>query len=199
MLELLILAIFTRCIFRMIKTSSKKRFKLPIWERENGKQEMEIWLTGFLAKLKRNSTRTQKCRLISSVERMKFEEDLHAVLWQCVRFGEEEAEIFDKDEDSLENIKLTRFQKNLLNSSDVLKNQLIFRSKIKEESGKWDVSGDLKKKVISEGGEALVLSQKFGDLETAVRVQIFDPFLFTNGFHLDFLDWRIHFEKGWIF
>jgi hypothetical protein len=84
MLELPILAIFAICIFGMIKTSktSEKRVKLPIWEKENGKEEMKIWLTGFLAKMKRTSTRTQKCRLILSVERMTFEDNINAVMWE---------------------------------------------------------------------------------------------------------------------
>jgi hypothetical protein len=199
MLELPILAIFATCIFGMMKTSPKKRVKLPIWERENGKQEMEIWLTGFLAKLKRNSTRTQKCRLILSVERMNFEDNWNAVLWQYVRFGEEEAEIFEKDKTSLEKIKVTKFQKMILKSDSSLKNELLCRSKIKPETGKWDIPADLKNMKISFGGEALVFSENFGDLETALRVQIFDPFLFTNDFGFDSLTWKIHFQKGWIF
>jgi hypothetical protein len=35
-------------------------------------------------------------------------------------------------------------------------------------------------------------------LETAVRLQIFDPFLFTSDFGVDSLSWKIHFEKGLI-
>ena len=197
MLELPILAIFATCIFGMIKTSPRKRVKLvPVWERENGKEEMEIWLTGFLPKLKRNSTRTQKCRLISSVERMLFKIDWHAVRWEYVRFGEEEAEIFFKGEVSLEKIKLTEFQKIILESDSSLKNQLLCRSKIKPETGKWDIPADLKNKKISFGGEALVFSEKFGDLETALRVQIFDPFLFSEDFGVNSISWKIHFERG---
>ena len=93
MLKLPILAIFATCILGMIKTSSKKRVKLQIWERKNGKEEMAIWLTGFLAKLKRTTTRTQKCRLILSVERMLIEDKkpgakpLDTVLWEYVQSG----------------------------------------------------------------------------------------------------------------
>jgi hypothetical protein len=199
MLELPILAIFATCIFGMIKTSSKKRVKLPIWERENGKREIEIWLKGFLAKMKRNSTRTQKCRLILSVERTKFEEDSelvdNAFVWEYVRFGEDEAEIFDENKRSLEKLKLTEFQKMILKTDSSLKNQLLCRSKINEEAGKWEISADLQSKKISSGGEALIFSERFEDLETAVRVQIFDPFLFTKDFGLDLLTWTIHFQK----
>jgi hypothetical protein len=198
MLELPILAIFATCIFGMIKTSPKKRVKLvPIWERENGKREMKIWLTGFLAKLKRNSTRTQKCRLILSVERIKFEKDVYAAWWQYVRFGEEEAEIFNKDKRILEKIKLTEFQKMILQSDSSLTNQHLCRSKIKPETKKWEIPADLKNKKISfGGGEALVFSENFGDFKTAVRVQIFDPFLFTNDFGIDSLTSKINFQNG---
>ena len=66
MLELPILAIYVTCIAGMITAATRKRDERPPWERENGKEEIGKWLTGFLAKLKRNSTRTEKCRLISS-------------------------------------------------------------------------------------------------------------------------------------
>ena len=75
MLEFSILAILATCIAGMIQVATSKREKLPVWERENGKKEIEKWLKGFLAKLKRTSTRTEKCRLILAVERMQFEDD----------------------------------------------------------------------------------------------------------------------------
>ena len=113
MLELPFLAIYVTCIAGMITAATRKRDKRPVWERENGKEEIGKWLTGFLAKLKRNSTRTEKCRLISSVERMTFEDIHYAAWWKYVRFGEDEAEIFRKNKSSLEKIKLTDFQKTL--------------------------------------------------------------------------------------
>ena len=85
----------------------------------------------------------------------------------------------------------------ILKSDSSLKNQLLCRSKIKHESGKWEIPVDLQNEKISSGGEALIFSERFGDLETAVRVQIFDPFLFTKDFGLDLLTWTIHFhQKG---
>ena len=196
MLELPIIAILATCIFGMIKTSSKKRVKLPIWEKENGKEEMEIWLTGFLAKLKRTTTRTQKCRLILSVERMLFEEDWYAAAWEYVRFGDDEAETFWPSKTSLQKLKVTEFQKMILKLDPSLKNQLISRSKIEQETGQRDIPNDLTSRKISEGGEALVFSEIFGEQETAVRVQVFDPFLFTNNFGFWSLSWKIHFGKG---
>jgi hypothetical protein len=203
MLEFSIFGILATCIAGMITAVSRKRDDLPVWKRENGKREFENWLTGFLVKLKRTSTRTEKCRLISSVERMTFEEDNYAVLWKYVRFGEDEGEIFwPKNfwpkKKSLQKIKLTDFQKIILNSNANLKNEMISRSEIREENGEWDIPAELQSKIISEGGEALVFSEEFGNLETAVRLQIFDPFLFTKNFGLDSISWKIHFEKGLI-
>ena len=50
MLEFSILAILATCIAGMIQVATSKREKLPVWERENGKNEIEKWLEGFLAK-----------------------------------------------------------------------------------------------------------------------------------------------------
>ncbi|CBY31500.1 unnamed protein product [Oikopleura dioica] len=197
MLEFSILAILATCIAGMIQIVSSKRETLPVWERENGKKKIEKWLKGFLAKLKRTSTRTEKCRLILAVERMQFENDNYAPLWQYIRFGEENGDIFGKFKQSLQKIKITNFQKQLLKSNAALKNKLIGHSEIKEERGEWQIPAELKIKVISEGGEALVFSENFGICEFAVRLQIFDPFLFTNDFGLDLLTWKINFEKDY--
>ena len=195
MLEFSIFGILATCIAGMITAAMRKGDDLPVWERENGKREFEKLLTGFLAKLKRNSTRTEKCRLISSVERMTFEDDDCAGWWKNVRFGEDEVEIFDKFR-CLQKIKLTEFQKMILISNSNLKNVMISRSEIREENGEWEIEAELKKKLLSKGGEALVFSEKFGNLETAVRLQIFDSSLFTSNFGLDSITWKIHFEKG---
>ena len=134
MLEFSILAILATCIAGMIQVATSKREKLPVWERENGKKEIEKWLNGFLAKLKRTSTRTEKCRLILAVERMQFEDDDFAALWNHVQFGEENGEIF-WNKKSFQKIKITEFQKLILKSNAALKNQQIGHSEIKEEKG----------------------------------------------------------------
>ena len=199
MLELPIITALVTCIAAMITRAQSRKRKtkaaLPVWERENGKEEIEIWLVDFLAKLKRTTTRTQKCRLILSVERMQFEDDWHAVNWQFVRFDKDEAEIFWEDK-SLQKIILTEFQKDILNSDHKLKGIRLSRSEIKEENGIWEIPADLRTRIISEGGEALVFSNNFRNIETAVRLQIFDAFVFTNDFGLDSLSWKIHFQKG---
>mgnify|MGYP003340822297 FL=1 len=97
---------------------------------------------------------------------------------------------------NLQKMKISEFQKMILKSDSSLKNQLIGRSEIKEENGEWQIPAELEAKLISQGGEALVFCEKFGNFETAVRIQIFDPFLFTKDFGLDSLTWKIHFEKG---
>ena len=197
MLELPILAIYLTCIAGMIRFASKRRDSRPPWERDDGKEKIEIWLKAFLPKLTRNSTRTQKCRLISSIERMNFKDDSrywNAAIWQFVRFGENEAEILRKYKRGFEKLKLTEFQKMILKSNRELKNEMMSRSEINEENGKWHFSDDFE--IISEGGEALVLKEKFGDFETAVRLQIFDSFLFTENFGFDSISFKIHFQKG---
>ena len=199
MLEFSILAILATCVAGMIQVSTSKRDALPVWQRENRKSEVENWMKSFLANLKRTSTRTQKCRIISAVERTDFEDDNYASWWKHVRFGEENVEIIAYTGRSLQEMKIPEFQKYLLKSDSSLKNQLIGRSEIKEENGEWQIPAELEAKLISQGGEALVFCEKFGNFETAVRIQIFDPFLFTNDFGLDSLTWKIHFEKGKIY
>ena len=198
MLELSILAICVTCIAGMIRVASRERNKAPPWKRRHGKEEIGNWLTNFFAKLKRTSTRTQKCRLISSVERMEFEDDWQFVYWKYVRFGDVEAEIFDKHKKLRQKLKITEFQKGILESDESLKHRYLSRSEINEENGEWKIPAELKEKLLSRGGEALVFSETFGDVKTAVRLQIFDPFLFTKDFGLDSITPKIHFEKGLI-
>ena len=40
-------------------------------------------------------------------------------------------------------------------------------SEIKEENGQWEIKAELKNKILSEGGEALVFSEKFGNFKKA--------------------------------
>jgi hypothetical protein len=162
----------------------------------NSKDEMKKWLTGFLPKLKRESTRKAQCRLILSVERMLFNAHKYAASWQYVRFEKNEAEILDKDKTPLQKIKITEFQRMILEPDEMKGSDAEFcRSDIRAEKGKWDIKEELEKERISEGGEALVFSQKFEDLTTAVRIHIFDPFLFTEEFCSKMVIWKAHFER----
>ena len=72
-------------------------------------------------------------------------------------------EIFEKDKTSHQKIKITEFQKTILKSDPSLKNQLICRSEIKPETGKWEIPADLRSRKISEGGEAILFSHDFVD------------------------------------
>jgi hypothetical protein len=135
--------------------------------------------------------------LILSVERMLFKDHKYAASWKYVRFGEDEAEILDEDKTPLQKIKITEFQRMILNSHKSFINAEIDRRKLKAETGKWTIPDDLNKPdEMSEGGEALVLTQKFEDFPIAVRVHIFDPYLFTAQFPSDKVTSKAHFEKG---
>jgi len=77
-----------------------------------------------------------------------------------------------------------------------LSNVFIGRSEIKEENGKWKLENELKGRIISEGGEAIVFCEKFGKDEMAVRIQIFDPFLFSQKFGADLIKFKTHLISG---
>ena len=55
-------------------------------EREVLRDKMDEWVKCFLPKLERKSTRTEKCRLIASVERQEFERDWSAEKWRFCKF-----------------------------------------------------------------------------------------------------------------
>jgi len=65
-----------------------------------------------------------------------------------------------------------------------------------EETGKWNLKNELKEKILSEGGEAIVLNQQFGENLAAVRIAVFDPFLFTKQFCDRQIKWRTHLISG---
>ena len=160
------------------------------------KNKVEAWLKGFVLKLKRKTSRSQKCRLLSAVERTEFSDDENAYYWQYCEFGAIKATIYNKWKNKREDFEMTAIQKEILAAEPALRNNLISRWEIKEERGEWELPDEIKGKLISEGGEALVISELFGNLEAAVRVQVFDPFLFTDGFGADSFSWRIHLSKG---
>ena len=107
MLEFSILAILATCVAGMIQLATSKREALPVWQRENRKIEVEKWMRRFLANLKRTSTRTQKCRIISAIERTDFENYRYAGWWKHVQFGEENVEIIAYTNYSLQKIKIS--------------------------------------------------------------------------------------------
>ena len=165
-------------------------------EREALRVKIGEWVKCFLPKLKRESTRNAKCRLLASVERHEFGHERYAERWRFCKFDGNRGIIFDGHKDELEEFEATSFQKKILRENPNLLNVLIGRSDINEENGKWQLLNGLKEKMISEGGEAIVFSEKFGEVEFAVRVQIFDPFLFTEKFRENQIKWRTHLLSG---
>jgi hypothetical protein len=165
-------------------------------EREALRGKLDEWLKCFLPKLKRESTRTAKCRLLASVERHEFEYKSDAEKWRYCKFVGNKGIIFKENKGQLVDFEATSFQKKILRENPELRNVFIGRSEIKEENGKWQLLDGLKEKIISEGGEAIVFSEKFGENEFAVRVQIFDPFLFTTMFAANQIKWKTHLFCG---
>ena len=169
----------------------------------NSEDAMGKWLKEFLVQLERTSSRSAQCRLILSVERMEFLDHEFATQWQYVRFGTDKSkiqylQILDKDRAPLQKMNITEFQRMIWKNDEFLNKKdsfVLSRSSIKPETGEW-ASGKFKSKKISEGGEALVFSEKFEDFTTAVRVHIFDSYLFTQKFGLESQTWKAHFDKG---
>ncbi|CBY40201.1 unnamed protein product [Oikopleura dioica] len=159
-------------------------------ERAVLRTEINEWVKSFLPKLKRESTRTERCRLIASVERQEFSLDRYARDWRFCKFVGKEGIIFDEYKEGFEKFKLTSFQKKILRRNPSLENVFLGRSEIKEETGFWKLNDELKNKIISEGGEAVIFLEKFGNLKAAVRIQIFDAFLFSTNFGENELKWK---------
>ena len=165
-------------------------------EREALRGKFDEWLKCFLPKLKRESTRTAKCRLLASVERHEFRDNFNAIYWRFCKFDGNKGILFDENKEKLEEFYATSFQMKILRENPDLLDIFIGRSEINEENGKWQFLNGLKEKIISEGGEAIVFSEKFGESEFAVRVQIFDPFLFTTMFAANQIKWKAHLISG---
>ena len=159
--------------------------------------EIDEWVKCFLPKLERESTRTEKCRLIASVERHEFGGYWNAENWRFCKFVGKNRIIFDDDKE--EKFKITSFQKKILRRNPSLKNVFLGRSEIKEETGFWKLNDELKNKIISEGGEAIIFLEKFGNLKAAVRIHIFDAFLFTSNFGANELKWKTNLISGKFF
>ncbi|CBY12417.1 unnamed protein product [Oikopleura dioica] len=169
-------------------------------EREILRNEIDEWVECFLPKLERESTREDKCRLVASVKRHEFGDYNHARPWGYCKFVGNTGIIFWEENIELERFKTTPFQRKILRRNPTLENVILGRFEIKEETGEWKLNDELKNKMISEGGEALIILEQFGKLETAVRIHVFDAFLFTTKFGQNELKWRTHlisdFEKA---
>ena len=147
------------------------------------------WFAEFHPKLKRTTTRTNLDKLLLSVERKDFRIDEMAC-WTEVDFKNcrrRKAEVRYGTEK--EEWVLTPLEIKILKNNRHFLGQKFERSALKEENGEWQLDSSLT--VVSEGGEALVLKESIGGNIFAVRVQIFDPFLFTNGLSEYGLDWHL--------
>ena len=138
------------------------------------------WLQNFSLNLKRKTTRTQRCRLLLSVERMEFENDHNAATWKNVAFNNGKVILYDGEHEKLETSDITFLQREIIRKNQDFQGERLSRYDIKEEYGTWKLGHELTLNLISAGGEAIILTDTFGDVEMAVRVHVFDPFLFTE-------------------
>ena len=179
------------------------------------RDSIETWLEPFLKTLKRETSRDDLDRLILSIERMDFDDEDDAG-WKHVIFEEKKEEFFGviyrlkKERDDKEKLTagykfkasllqtelLRSYQKSLPQKTSELR---IERSMLKEEKkGRWYVQCDgykeSERKFISAGGEAFVQKATINNLDVAVRVQIFDPLLFSD--KCGRINFKIHLSKG---
>ena len=75
--------------------------------------------------------------------------------------------------------EVSAFERKILDKSPDL-NRAIKRWEQNEEKGEWKLDGS-SLKIITAGGEAVLLEEEIGGLKVAVKVQCFDPALFTHG------------------
>ena len=78
---------------------------LPIDDREVLRGKINDWVKNFLPKLKRESTSTDKCRILASLDRQKFINKDTGKNWRFCEFeAKSKCSVFDKD-----NIKIDEF------------------------------------------------------------------------------------------
>jgi len=159
-------------------------------------EKIDKWLKVLLPMVKRTSSRTPTCQLIASIERNEFKQKSFAYQWQNVIFFNNCCFVDNKFSGFYEKVALTPFQNRILVENPDLARKIINRWSIKAENGEWILPNQLKKIVISEGGEALIIAASFGDLKTAVRIQAFDPLLFTEDLPVSSISYKINLCSG---
>ena len=152
------------------------------------RENLENWGKNFVKKVKRTTTRTELDWLILAVERREFKSDYMA-RWTEVVFDAGKGKV-EAGFNGSEDWNISTFEKNILDANPGLLRR-IERTELKEENGEWQLGS---MKIISSGGEAVVLEETIGGLEVAVRVQCFDPLLFTKG--IAGYDFEWHFSEG---
>ena len=168
---------------------------VPDHPEQLSRENINKWLVKFLPKLKRTTSRTEMCRLICSIERKNFTIDEYAQYWREVTFDNGKCRVRAKNL-LIDESELTLLQAMTIKSNPHLHGTLIQRAELRAERGSWRLSAPLTSKVISEGGEALVLSQTIAGYEIAVRVHAFDPFLFTDKEKLQNITIAMHLSSG---
>jgi hypothetical protein len=105
------------------------------------RKRIDEWLRVLLLKLERNTSRTEKCRLLASVERheliMKWKigaPKSTTKIWIFCKFIDNHGIIYDANKKELERFESTVFQEYLLSRNPVLKNVVLDRFDIKEET-----------------------------------------------------------------
>jgi hypothetical protein len=181
--------------YHMRRENTRRLYQYP--PEQITRDKIDKWLKVLLPMVKRTSSRTPTCQLIASIERTEFRTNSIAYQWQNVIFFNSCSFADNKCSGLYEKLALTPFQNRILVDNPDLKWKIINRWEIKEETGEWILPNQLKKIVISEGGEALVIAASFGDLKTAVRIQAFDPLLFTEDFPVSSLSYKINLCSGW--
>ena len=116
-------------------------------EKKTLRKEINDWTTNFLPKLKRESTRTEKCRLIASVERHDFGDMWNARGWKFCRFVGNEGIIYDSEKKERERSAQTFFQKKILLRDPSLNDVMISRWDILAEEGEWILDTWIRKNI----------------------------------------------------
>ena len=151
------------------------------------KESVDNWLKVFYKQLQRTSSRNHLDRLILSIERTDFN-NTDSAGWSEFIFENNVGKVHPESK-----WQATLLQKKILESNYDCRANFIPRSELKEETGSWQLNDSLKKKLISKGGEAIVIMEEIEGLEVVARVQVFDPLVFTKN---EEIIYNIQLSKG---
>ena len=98
--------------------------------------EVLEWFKKIEPNIRRETTRAWECRLLLSVERYYFQKSSTASNWNSVRFNDDTFTLF-KENDKLEECKITIFQKNIISRIERLKIKKLYKNNVKQEHGRW--------------------------------------------------------------
>ena len=158
--------------------------KLDEEKKEKLRDKISNWAENvFIPKLRRKSNRTEKCRLVASVERHTFQNDLFALSWKHFKFENDSEKskgaIVEGQRKKIgDRMKATYFQKRIVRRNSHLRNISISKNDIEDETEGWQPNDQLQE--IYTGGEAAIFNIKYENCEMAVRVHVFDPYLFLE-------------------